>query len=258
MGIWTNAILLILAVVVGGLIVTILESFSSIKQSKLIKLLLSFSGGFLLAIAFHHFLPELYHHDAQNVGLYVILGFIVQMLLEFFSGGIEHGHVHAHKGKHLPLMMLLSLSIHSFIEGIPLAIDTVSEMAHAGHDHDHGHGHHHHFSTDSYLLGIILHQIPVAIALMTLLRVSDFKKSTSWLVLMIFALMTPFGMFFGHAFGSNFDAAVMQNILAIVIGMFLHISTTIIFESTENHKFNLLKLASILLGIGLAVSINFH
>jgi hypothetical protein len=39
--------------------------------------------------------------------------------------------------------------------------------------------------------------------------------------------------------------------------MFLHISTTIIFEAAENHKFNFLKLISILSGIALAVAINF-
>lgn len=248
MDIWINTLLLILAVVTGGLIVTILAKVTSVKQSKVIKLLLSFSGGFLLAIAFHHFLPELYHNHIPNVGLFVILGFIIQLLLEFFSGGIEHGHVHAHKGNKLPYVMLLSLSIHSFIEGIPLAINAAGEISH--------HGHGHHFSSESYLLGIILHQIPVAVALMTLLKVSEFSNLKSWIVLMIFALMTPFGMFFGFFFGEHFNEDIMQSILAIVIGMFLHISTTIIFESTENHKFNLLKLVSILLGIALAVSIN--
>lgn len=249
MEIWINTLLLILAVVTGGLIVTILAKITSVKQSKVIKLLLSFSGGFLLAIAFHHFLPELYHNHIPNIGLFVILGFIIQLLLEFFSGGIEHGHVHAHKGNKLPYVMLLSLSIHSFIEGIPLAINSAGEISHHGHDHLH-------FSSESYLLGIILHQIPVAVALMTLLKVSEFSSLKSWIVLMIFALMTPLGMFFGFFFGEHFNGYLMQNILAIVIGMFLHISTTIIFESTENHKFNLLKLISILVGIMLAISIN--
>jgi hypothetical protein len=38
-------------------------------------------------------------------------------------------------------------------------------------------------------------------------------------------------------------------VLGVVIGMFLHISTTIIFETSENHKFNLLKLSSVIAGI---------
>ena len=41
-------------------------------------------------------------------------------------------------------------------------------------------------------------------------------------------------------------------ILAIVVGIFLHLSTTIIFETSENHKVNLIKLLSILSGFALA------
>jgi zinc transporter ZupT len=90
---------LIIAVVLGGLIVTYLHA--SNKQ-KFIKLMLSFSGGFLLSIAFIHFVPELYASGTENIGVYILLGFLVQLALEFFSGGIEHGHVHVHKGQAMP------------------------------------------------------------------------------------------------------------------------------------------------------------
>jgi hypothetical protein len=36
------------------------------------------------------------------------------------------------------------------------------------------------------------------------------------------------------------------------VGIFLHISTTILFESSENHRFNLIKFLVIILGAGLA------
>ena len=58
---------LIIAVVLGGLIVTYLHA--SNKQ-KFIKLMLSFSGGFLLSIAFIHFVPELYASDKVAIYLY--------------------------------------------------------------------------------------------------------------------------------------------------------------------------------------------
>ena len=41
---------------------------------------------------------------------------------------------------------------------------------------------------------------------------------------------------------------IMNKILAIVVGMFLHISTTILFETDESHKFNLAKLLLIISG----------
>ncbi|MEG1239296.1 MAG: ZIP family metal transporter, partial [Flavobacterium sp.] len=41
-------------------------------------------------------------------------------------------------------------------------------------------------------------------------------------------------------------------ITAIVIGILFHISSTIIFESSEGHKFNVAKVSMIVLGILLA------
>lgn len=231
---------LILSVVVGGLLVVFLEKKN---QATFIKLSLAFSGGFLLAIAFIHFLPELYAEQHTSIGVWVLVGFLVQLFLEYFSGGIEHGHIHAHANKKIPYGMLISLSIHSFIEGIPLANTEVHT-----HDHDHLIGHHQH----SLLLGIILHQLPVAIALMTLLRQSLIKSSTSWLLLIGFGLMTPLGLIFGKLIPMDAAFPFMNILLAIVVGMFLHISTTIIFETNENHRFNLAKLTAILLGVGLS------
>jgi hypothetical protein len=41
-------------------------------------------------------------------------------------------------------------------------------------------------------------------------------------------------------------------ITAIVIGILFHISSTIIFESSEGHKFNIAKISMIVLGFGMA------
>lgn len=127
----------------GAFIVAILENAN---KQKLIKLLLAFSGGFLLSIAFIHFLPELYSHSKASIGLYILLGFLIQLLLEFFSGGIEHGHIHHHAKKKIPWGVLISLGIHSFLEGIPLAAPfTGFELATT----------HHHGTSNTLLMGII-------------------------------------------------------------------------------------------------------
>jgi hypothetical protein len=65
--------------------------------------------------------------------------------------------------------------------------------------------------------------------------------------------MTPIGVLFGLFVSPDQIGLDVHIILAIVVGMFLHISTTIIFETSENHKFNFVKLISILLGCGLAI-----
>lgn len=233
---------LIFSVILGGVIVTYLHA--SNKQ-KFIKLMLSFSGGFLLSIAFIHFVPDLYSSSTKNIGVYILVGFLVQLILEFFSGGIEHGHVHVHKGQKMPWGLFISLSFHSLLEGIPLGSQY---NAHIGH-------HHHAHDGNSLLLGILFHQLPVAVALMTLLMNTKLTKTKAWFVLIAFALMTPLGLLVGSFTEGaiNFDFNI---VLAVVVGMFLHISTTIIFETNENHKFNVMKLTSILIGCSLAFLMN--
>ena len=231
--------LLLLSVLTGGLIV---QAFNRKENQKLIKLLLAFSGGFLLSIAFIHFIPELYEDSEINTGLFILIGFLVQLFLEFFSGGLEHGHMHIHKGSPIPISILVALGAHSLIEGIPLG----SQIA--GHEIA---THVHHGDDHTLLLGILFHRIPVAIALMTVLVSTNAERWKSWLLLGIFALMAPTGLLIGWGFGDSveFDFNI---ILAIVVGMFLHISTTIIFETSENHKFNFVKLLTILSGCALA------
>ena len=75
----------------------------------------------------------------------------------------------------------------------------------------------------------------------------------SWVFLMIFALTTPLGAIMGTQINLEELGLNVHIILAVVVGMFLHISTTIIFETSDNHRVNLLKLICILFGAGLAM-----
>jgi zinc transporter ZupT len=235
---------LLLSVVAGGFFVSSLHRFN---KTQIIKVLLAFSGGFLLSIAFNHFIPELYESGTDKIGMYILLGFLIQLLLEFFSGGIEHGHVHVHEGQKMPWGLFISLSVHSILEGIPLGSELISNPILSHLHHEHG---------NTLLLGILFHQLPVSIALMTLLLHTNLKSNQAWLILLLFGMMTPFGVIIGV-----FDFPVLSFmdpsvILAIVVGMFLHISTTIIFETSENHRVNLIKLGAVISGLVLALFMN--
>ena len=61
---------------------------------------------------------------------------------------------------------------------------------------------------------------------------------------------TPLGTYLAHTIDLLSTYGVYLN--ALVIGVFLHISTIILFESSEGHKFNLRKLLVIILGITIA------
>ncbi len=232
-------IFLFLSVIVSGLSVLFVNI-----SGKNLKLILSFSGAFLFAICVLHLIPEIYSSHTRNIGVFILVGFFAQILLEFFSEGIEHGHIHVHKDDHghnaFPYAMMIGLSIHSFLEGMPLA---------DGITHSH----------QSLLTGIVMHNIPIAMALMTMLLQSHISKRNAIIWLVIFALITPLGSFTSYAIGQNLIgnfSAYFDCIMAVVVGIFLHISTTILFESSENHRFNFIKFVVILLGASLAFMVS--
>ena len=224
-------IVLIISVFIGALIVQAVKELNA----NAIKLLLAFSGAYLFAVSVFHLLPEVYSGGNKTVGIFILLGFILQIILEFFSQGIEHGHTHIHK-KAVPISMLISLAIHAYLEGMPLA-DTDAN------------GHPHHFQY-SLLTGIAIHKIPVTIVLMSIFAQAGYSKMKSFSFIAIFALMAPLGTLSGNLIHemSQFN----KEIMAIVVGIFLHISTTILFENSAGHKFNNQKLLAIGLGSVLA------
>jgi hypothetical protein len=206
-----------------------------------LKLSLAFTGAYLFAISMVHLIPGVYDSGVENIGYFILGGFFIQLILEYISEGIEHGHihVHSHHNKTFPLAMMAGLCIHSFLEGMPLS----------GHFDEHDHNH-------SLLTGILLHHLPVAFALVSMLTQSGIGKKWAVFNLAIFALMAPAGA----AFSSMLSVTDLLNIsnyfnqiMAVVIGIFLHISTTILFESGSDHRFNLYKLAVIVCGAGLAI-----
>lgn len=243
-----NDFLIYFSLIATVLLVALFMLYLKPVSGKQIKLFLSFSGAYLLGISFTHLLPEVYQHgSAFTIGSIVLAGFIFQLLLEFFSEGIEHAHVHIHKHHHqkFPWAMMLSLSLHAFVEGIPL-----EREIHNGSLHAHEHGDH------SLMLGIIFHNIPVTVALVSYFIQSGFKKQNALFFIFIFALMGPLGALVSHYGGEQFIQLTdhfFDYALAFVVGMFLHISTTILFESSEGHRFNAVKLSAIILGFGLAM-----
>ncbi|MBA6152538.1 ZIP family metal transporter [Gelidibacter maritimus] len=210
-----------LAVIIGVILVLIFKH----KKSNYTKFLLSFSGAFLLALTLFDLLPEVYEHlDAKQTGLFIMLGILLQILLEFFSKGAEHGHVHVHKQETgFPWVLFISLCIHSFLEGFPI------------HQHN------------DMVYGVLIHKIPIAALITTYLIESKFTSNQIVGFLVIFAVMTPVGTLVSNTVSFTGDFLFFIN--AIVIGIFFHISTVILFESNENHRFNLTKLILIALGI---------
>ncbi|MCB0792987.1 MAG: hypothetical protein KDB97_14565, partial [Flavobacteriales bacterium] len=87
--------------------------------------LLSFGGAFLLGVTVMHMLPELYAEGGAVIGMWLLGGFLLQVLLEFFSQGIEHGHQHLLLGQTLPLVPLVRLRVRAFVQVVPFVAPTI-------------------------------------------------------------------------------------------------------------------------------------
>ena len=79
---------------------------------------------------------------------------------------------------------------------------------------------------------------------------AQLNKKAIFLFMMTFAIMTPAGTYLADILPNL--KAISTEITAVVIGILFHISSTIIFESSEGHKFNIAKISMIILGIALA------
>ena len=75
---------------------------------------------------------------------------------------------------------------------------------------------------------------------------SSLSRWKAVLVLLLFAVMSPLGSLLASEL--DFFYNYMTPIKAIVAGVVLHVSTTLILESSEAHKFNLAKIVVMLSG----------
>tara|TARA_B110000046_G_scaffold137091_1_gene143319 strand:- start:1308 stop:1982 length:675 start_codon:yes stop_codon:yes gene_type:complete len=214
----------ILAVLFGVAIVL----FSSKSNPLNLKLFLAFSGAFLLSTTIFELLPEVYSNlQTKKIGVFIMGGILLQILLEFYSKGAEHGHLHQQDSNtKFPWFLFISLGIHAFFEGFPL------------NDHN------------NIIIGVVIHKIPIAVLITTYLLKSKLPMLQVVLFLIVFTLMTPLGAVSSELF--NISPSVIYSINAVVIGMFFHISTIILFESSEGHHFNLNKILMIIGAVVLA------
>lgn len=213
------------AIVLGGLIIELgAYKISTFKQH-----LLGFSGSFLLSITLIELLPNLFeqHKEPRLISLIILGGILLQMVLESFSKGAEHGHTHLNESDGFIGFALIfsALCVHAFIEGMPLG------------DEKH------------LLLAVSLHKVPIAMILYTLALNANLTKTQAFGSLILFGLITPLGSLFTHL---DWVIAYTPYLDALSAGIFLHVGAIILFESEKGHRFNLARILMVLLGMLLA------
>jgi zinc transporter ZupT len=230
-------------VLISSIALGVLTFFGlGLNDPKRVKVLNTFTGSYLFALVVLHLLPDLYAPEGGIlvrplvIGGFILLGFFLQIALDVVSMGIEHGHAHKIQGR-MAYGVLAGLCVHAFVEALALG---------------ESHGHIHNESSRHFLLiSVVVHNYPITIALLGMLLQSGMRKTNALICLGIFALMAPVGMLISSKSGL---ADYSRYLMAVVIGIFMHISTTILFESEDHHRFPAGKLFAVIVGLALGIA----
>jgi zinc transporter ZupT len=170
--------------------------------------------------------PHLFLHGFTSPSLgikyaaAIPLGFLIQMFLEQLSSHVEHGHFdgHSHAGHnhegYTIWGLILGLSLHAFIEGMPL-VEPDGDI-HRG-----------------LLYGIVLHNIPMSLIFVSLMTARGYGFWRVAALLSIFAVMTPLGSVCNLTLLPA-DEELQTFIIGIVVGILLHVSSSILFDHHDN------------------------
>ncbi len=196
-----------------------------------------FSGAVLLSISFVHIIPDAVAELGHDSGVFILLGFIIQLILEKYSHGIEHGH--SHISPKFSTAVLWGLGLHALIEGVPLGYNFRDSLTH-----------------DNFTLAVVVHKIPEAFTLGVFLMRESVSRMRFALTILLFAMVTPFAAIAFSYLGTSylFISRMLPYLVSVAIGSFLWISTTIFFESEDKlHDLRGKKLVAIILGFAFVI-----
>lgn len=257
----STTIILSYALIIAGILIwSALIPGRRHVSDRLMSYITVFGGAFLFASCFINLVPHIFLGDEPyrfvtpgvgfKVAAAVMVGFLIQLLLEQLTKGAEHGHNHCpcceeeldaqeHHHEHHPheghchtgaihpvAGLLVGLSIHAFLEGMPM-VDADGDI-HQG-----------------LLYGIVLHNIPIALVLVTLFMNNRYGFWRSFGLLAIFAVMTPLGSLCNLYLVPE-NEVIQSLIMGVVVGILLHVSVSILFDHDHNN-FSWTKLALIII-----------
>ncbi len=229
-------ILLFVITVIGGS----LPIWTNGLNTKNMHYLLAFSGSFLLSITFLHLLPETFTSLGNSSGILLLTGFFVQLLIQRLTHGTEHGHVHSSEHSHQVLLasIVVGLTIHAIMDGIPLGAHSYSKV-----------------TVSSLYLAIASHKLPEAMLVVSLIK-STKNKTQAFYMLLAFSAITPAAAMLTGYMTNTYSVAnrALPYIIPVVAGAFINIATTIFFESgTRQHKLSWQMVVAMLSGVGIGL-----
>lgn len=181
-----------------------------------------FGGAFLLGVCVLGLLSEATEGTSRLPFFCILAGFLIQQLLEALSAHAEHGHVEDHHNHGVPVLgLMLGLCLHAFLEGMPL-VETSGAV------------------NQGLVWGIVIHNIPVALILVALFTAHRMGFWRVLALLLLFGIMSPAGSLV-NLFLVQPDEEQQRMIIGLVIGVLLHVSSSILFDHKQ-HGFSWLNL----------------
>jgi len=237
---------------IGG----ILLMFFGKKNENIVHVLVSFAAGALLGTAFFDLLPEAVEHAEEfsiSTPMYtlVLVGILGFYLLD---RGIHWFHYHRigqkkhseHSRPTIPLV-IISDSVHNFIDGIAIAITFMVNPA----------------LGMVTTFAIIAHEIPQEIGDFAILLHAGMSRKKVIIVNVVSALLAVLGAVIAYAIGEKVEA-ILPYALALTSGFFIYIALTNLIPEIhheEKRGYAFLETFFLLLGvvvIYMAVSLLHH
>ncbi|HET8575007.1 MAG TPA: ZIP family metal transporter [Candidatus Paceibacterota bacterium] len=124
---------MIILIAIATFCATMLGGLFALKLRDHLHLILGFSAGAIIAVAFFDLLPEALHlgsgvYSTEHIFSMTVLGFVVYLILDrsiFLQGHHKHGHDTHKETDHQSRRGkagALSLSLHSFLDGIGIGL----------------------------------------------------------------------------------------------------------------------------------------
>jgi zinc and cadmium transporter len=229
-------LLLIVPIWLGGYLGSQRMPMAWVKKSN------AFSGAFLFAITVFLWLPHLTEHSGHEDhegglpwGVWIVLGYFLQFALDSSSKGLEHGHIHGHDNN--PWPAYIGLLIHSLVEGLPLfSLDVAERMP--------------------YAISLAVHNLPIAALLAFWLKQCNIPVRHIIFAIVGLSIAAPIGGALGGLIPA--DMPGMESFVGgLVVGIFLHVSSTILFELQKDHRMPWRTWAIVIIGLasGYALSL---
>lgn len=188
----------------GGLLLLWKEKFAKKYSIHLI----SFAAGVILATAFLDLLPEAVKLGGENVFLLALVGLVSFFLAEDLLLHFHHHEEHAHSLSSVVPLLVVSDSIHNFIDGVIIAASFLVDIK----------------------LGMVValatffHEVPQEIGDFAVLRSAGVAKGKVIFYNFLSALATFFGAFLTILITEK-STVLLGPLIGLATGMFLYIAS---------------------------------